>query len=1155
MLVSVSVLTPLTYAQENLETLPEVVEDDVIDLSNEKGLKEEPEREEVEWVVEEVDTSLIDITAKRVSEFEEENQQELVETPVIKVEKSNEEEINEEETGEKAGVQAPTVKTIIYDADKWIIKLKIGDTELRIKDKNEGAENSVLDEKSYQLRLLMKKMCYMEEPIAVVPEAELTAAQIVRYVCSDDFSWTSLWIENVNTYESWMEYIQTHYNFWTGTYGNYYRWGNTSWYAKYEELSCQQNTEDMAVLENAIGQNSLENCNNLIIADDAKERWFMNMSDLTNTWWFEWYYDNPCDASKWEYLPSPDDWWQLVDMWWSIRWKNNTAQMPRSANFEITDVSDFMPDLMIPNAWIVKSENMGIENTTKGLLWVGWLNKNLYYNAQPNYLWSSRWHSYGNPWGLILYYDLGYYWNLEYESANPVRCFVVPEDQRATVKLVDWNEEETIITQKWKVIWEPEVNVAEWWFFMGWYDEDWNKFDFTDPINDDVVLHATWWKIEYNTWDITYTDTNGKVFSGIWTITITYGDKSITMLDRNLWAKSSGAWCVSGPEKFYNEPESNSCVSDYWYHFQWWNNYGFAMDENPEIWTGYADTSSNKWNNPYVSEIFGKDIDWNNYWWWDKPLNNSLWWWENEDNSDYMRQWPCPENYHVPSVEEWNKVLEYLANIRWYDLQYEDGLAYYWDEWMDLDREVLEEFTRILGIPNAGYRDYNWFPEGFFDFLAEFWTSSPSNSKVAMLTLTQEYLDWFWTLATVGLNWAWDRSVGNSVRCFADTYEEWEEPLVLYYDTDEGSAIQAQTIPAGENGYLPGYTTHRNDDENFLGWFNEDMTKEYILSGGTFTNLKMSEDLAADGVVTVYAKWWYKVTFYDYDGKVLNVQAVLSGKSAVPPTDPSRNGYTFSGWNADITNVTWDMEVTAQYTEKPSWGNSGWSSSWWWGGWWSSTNKTDTTKEEKTNEDTEKIRQTEQTPAEPQEENNTQKSQVTPQWWQNSSQWSSTYSEESQEAYKFAYKHWITTKPTIEEANMDGPLTRIQMAKMLSQYAINVLGKKPNTSIVAKFNDVTGKRDIDYNNWVTLAYQLWIMWINMPNNKFRPDDIVTRWEFVTAFSRMLFNTSDWEYKSTPRYYVHHMEKLKNEWIVTKDNPKMEERRWYVMIMLMRSVTK
>jgi hypothetical protein len=82
------------------------------------------------------------------------------------------------------------------------------------------------------------------------------------------------------------------------------------------------------------------------------------------------------------------------------------------------------------------------------------------------------------------------------------------------------------------------------------------------------------------------------------------------------------------------------------------------------------------------------------------------------------------------------------------------------------------------------------------------------------------------------------------------------------------------------------------------------MTKEYTLSGNTFTNLIMSESLAEDGVVTVYAKWGHKVTFLDYDGTVLNVQAVLGGKSAVAPSDPSRNGYTFYGWDKDITNVT-----------------------------------------------------------------------------------------------------------------------------------------------------------------------------------------------------------------------------------------------------------
>jgi hypothetical protein len=135
---------------------------------------------------------------------------------------------------------------------------------------------------------------------------------------------------------------------------------------------------------------------------------------------------------------------------------------------------------------------------------------------------------------------------------------------------------------------------------------------------------------------------------------------------------------------------------------------------------------------------------------------------------------------------------------------------------------------------------------------------------------------------------------------------------------------------------------------------------------------------------------------------------------------------------------------------------------------------------------------------------------------------------------------------------MNSPLTRIAMAKMLSKYAINVLWKKPANLIVPKFNDVTDKQNFDYDNWVTLAYQLWIMWQNMPNNNFRPNDEVTRAEFATALSRMIYWTSDWEYKWTWKYYIPHMEKLKKEWIITKDDPSMKELRGYVMIMLMRS---
>ena len=201
-------------------------------------------------------------------------------------------------------------------------------------------------------------------------------------------------------------------------------------------------------------------------------------------------------------------------------------------------------------------------------------------------------------------------------------------------------------------------------------------------------------------------------------------------------------------------------------------------------------------------------------------------------------------------------------------------------------------------------------------------------------------------------------------------------------------------------------------------------------------------------------------------------------------------------------------------------GQSGWYSRWW------SSNKSDTNDEHFSADD--------------QDENVDTGSS------DDSSEWQ-TNTNEFEQAYEFAYENWVTTMDTIEKADMEGSLTRIAMAKMLSKYAINVLGKKPANVVVPKFKDITNKLDEEYDNWVTLAYQLGIMWINMPNNKFRPNDLVTRAEFATALSRMLFSTPDWN-----PYYSTHLAKLKAEWIITNDNPDLEEVRWYVMIMLMRS---
>ncbi|MBQ9553554.1 hypothetical protein IJU97_00910 [bacterium] len=46
---------------------------------------------------------------------------------------------------------------------------------------------------------------------------------------------------------------------------------------------------------------------------------------------------------------------------------------------------------------------------------------------------------------------------------------------------------------------------------------------------------------------------------------------------------------------------------------------------------------------------------------------------------------------------------------------------------------------------------------------------------------------------------------------------------------------------------------------------------------------------------------------------------------------------------------------------------------------------------------------------------------------------------------------------------MQSPLTRIAMAKMLSNYAINVLGKVPANMIVPNFSDITTELDDAYD--------------------------------------------------------------------------------------------
>jgi uncharacterized repeat protein (TIGR02543 family) len=73
-------------------------------------------------------------------------------------------------------------------------------------------------------------------------------------------------------------------------------------------------------------------------------------------------------------------------------------------------------------------------------------------------------------------------------------------------------------------------------------------------------------------------------------------------------------------------------------------------------------------------------------------------------------------------------------------------------------------------------------------------------------------------------------------------------------------------------------------------------------------------DITGDLAVTAqYEINKYTVTFMDWDETVLETQAVEHGSTAVAPESPAREGYTFKDWNADFSDITGDLTVAAQY--------------------------------------------------------------------------------------------------------------------------------------------------------------------------------------------------------------------------------------------------
>ncbi len=140
----------------------------------------------------------------------------------------------------------------------------------------------------------------------------------------------------------------------------------------------------------------------------------------------------------------------------------------------------------------------------------------------------------------------------------------------------------------------------------------------------------------------------------------------------------------------------------------------------------------------------------------------------------------------------------------------------------------------------------------------------------------------------------WDKAFTNVTADLVVTAQYEINTYTVTFKDWDGTVLKTQEVQYGGNAEAPADPTRTG--YTFTGW------------DKAFTNIK------ADLVVTAqYEINTYTVTFKDWDGTVLKTQEVQYGGDAEAPADPTRVGYTFTGWDKAFTNITADLVVTAQY--------------------------------------------------------------------------------------------------------------------------------------------------------------------------------------------------------------------------------------------------
>ena len=915
-----------------------------------------------------------------------------------------------------------------------------------------------------------------------------------------------------------------------------------------DDLDIEENDDWMYTFSNEDREINVYDVEQVIQEIDTSEYWIIRITDPSNPWkWITIHDRNLWAVTTWYWTNAPD-----TSYWYYYQWGNNygfptTWVIKKIINYSVANINalEFWPDHPYSSDTFIKWNVSDWASVSNGNLWWWgednegnnrWLD-NIYntFNQRqwPCPIWyhiPSIW-----EWSKLLEfwaYEYTWAWNmltLSKDTNNSLNKF---SDQLASSEILkrlnipisrQRNNNSIIDDSNLFLLWASSQNGSSA-FRLFWQNGTVSTSALSSKINWIPIrcFYNSYWLPVIITYDINW-------WYWYWTenwdpMVITYtktDDESNFIPDIELWIPKRLSNCWENGDK--------KCM------FAWW--YTLIGDE---IWTWdlveditvYAKWLPFEDKDITLSRVNFTIMDRNlwaiNPWTWESSYGYYLTWWE----EDIV----CPEWYHIPSTWEWLWINKFL------------GLGFDWNYIRDL-----------LDLPFAGKIVNNeivWtWEDGYY--LAkngdEIMYARINNSGIETKNIEE-----------------WEKV---SARCFKD-YNTW----TIKFNTNGWDNIGSVTAVNWREKWDDLESPER-ENSIFSWWYTTFNFQEW-------TKIEKNINYKNEEQINVYAKWkcveWYKenenqceaiyfnIKWIDWNWNTLKIDSVkrwsmpiYNWETPIKNSD-SNSDYTFNGkWLPEIMVATWDAEYIAQFDAEPI-KKSGWGSSWW--GWKSTKDNTHWSadllimdwKKLNNSSDTWKVDiiSSDYTNTKLTLNNITWKSMKNlvsydkyfsneqSKWWNN----------EFLDAYNFAESNWIIASNSMKEANMYSPITRIEMAKMLSNYAINILWKEPDISKwIIKFNDVSNNLDSEYDNAVTKWYQLGIIWQNITNNNFRPNDEVTRAEFVTVLSRLLYWTEDWKWNI--KYYEPHLAKLYNEWIINNTNPKIKEKRWYVMIMLMRSLEK